>query len=641
MSKYTNLASFIIQEVGGAENIVSITHCMTRLRIKLKDNNKANKEQLESNNEIISTQEAEGKLQVIIGTHVGDVYEEIIRQTGDHDLEEEEVEEKGSLINRFAATITKIVVPTLGVLGACGIIAGLNSVLLATGVITQDSGTYLLLNAMGNACLTFFPVILGYTSAVAFGMNPFTGMILGAILIFPGIADSMNDGQPLFSIFAQTPFEMAVHKTFFNIPIVFPAMGYTSTLIPIMLVNLAAAKLEKFLNKIMPAVTRQFMIPFITILIAGVLGVLLIGPLSMILQNGLQAILTWLISVSEILAFAVITLIYQPLVIFGLHWPLITLGLMEFAAGGSSLIIAAIFPASFTHMASCLAVFLKTRSTKMKNIALPAFLSACFCIIEPSIYGVTLPVKKRFAYCMAGGLVGGSILILAHSPMYSVSMGVTGFMSFISPVTGDFMGLVWCVIACIAAMAVTFSLTWFTYRPGEDGRNEDDVLTVADKANQSEIIASPMKGKVQALSSMKDVAFSKEGMGKGVCILPEEGKIVSPFDGTIEVLYPTGHAIGLKSNQGAQLLIHVGMDTYKLKEGLFKKYKEQGMKIKKGETLISFDMSTLQKMEYCLETAVILSNSNQYLDVIQTNNSQVNYLDELMTTIDLKQVDKG
>ncbi|MBF1113851.1 MAG: PTS transporter subunit EIIC [Solobacterium sp.] len=268
----------------------------------------------------------------------------------------------------------------------------------------------------------------------------------------------------MFTLFAGTPIEMPVFKTFLGIPIIFPATGYTSTVIPIMMVNFLASKIEKTLKQVLPRVTRQFMVPFFTILFAGIVGVLLVGPISMIIQNLLQAGLNSLISTSKILAFAVITLIYQPLVIFGLHWPLITLGIMEYGSLGNSLIVASIFPASFAHMAACFAVFLKSKDIKTKNIALPAFLSACFCIIEPSIYGVTLPVKKRFGFCMIGGLVGGLILALSNSPMYAISMGVTGVMSFINPNVPGIGGLVWAIIACIAAMLVTFTLTFVTYQ---------------------------------------------------------------------------------------------------------------------------------------------------------------------------------
>lgn len=635
MRKYEKLASFIINNIGGKDNIVNITHCMTRLRIKLKDNDKVNIEELESNNNIISCQKAEGKLQVIIGTQVGEVYEEIIKQIGKVKTNEGTSQEGNSLINRFAATITKIVVPALGVLCACGIIAGLNSVLIATGMIESGSGTNILLNAMGNACLTFFPVILGYTSAVAFGMNPFVGMILGAVLIFPNISTDMNSGKVMFSIFANSPFKMDVFKTFFGLPIIFPATGYTSTLIPIMLINLCASKIEKFLDKQLPDVTKQFLSPFLTILIAGTVGVLVIGPISMIIQNGLQAGLSLLMDKSQILAFALITLIYQPLVIFGLHWPLITLGLMEFASTGSSLIVAAIFPASFTHMAACLAVFLRTKNIKMRNIAFPAFLSACFCIIEPSIYGVTLPVKKRFGFCMVGGLVGGLILALSNSPMFAISMGTTGIMSFVNPQGSGFAGLVWCVIACVAAMIITFVLTWITYRDEEDAGSEEDAKAIK-KLNTKETIVAPMNGTIKSLDDMDDIAFANGSLGKGVCIVPNEGKVFSPCSGKVTVIFPTGHAIGIKSDDGAEILIHIGTDLYDKKELLFKKYVSQGDIVKRGQLLVSFDLNKMKEKKLNADTAVIVSNTNDYLDILLNNVTTVKVKDPIFTAVRAK-----
>lgn len=634
MSKYDKLATFIIDNIGGKDNIINITHCMTRLRIKLKDYNNVNIDKLEDNKEIVSFQKAEGKLQIIIGTQVGEVYEDIIKMVDNVKNDNEEV--KGSFINRFASTITRIVVPALGVLCACGIIAGLNSVLIATGLIESGSGTNILLNAMGNACLTFFPVILGYTSAVAFGMDPFVGMILGAILIFPNIAIDMNAGDIIHSIFQGTPFEMNVYKTFFGLPVIFPGTGYASTLIPIMLINLFASKVEKFLKNKLPAVIKQFLAPFLTILVAGAIGILVIGPISMIIQNGLQAALTWLISKSKILAFAIITLIYQSIVIFGLHWPLITLGLMEFATTGSSLIVASIFPASFTHMAACLAVFLRTKSVKMKNIALPAFLSACFCIIEPSIYGVTLPVKKRFGYCMLGGLVGGLILVLANSPMYAISMGTTGIMSFVNPQSGGFGGLMWCIIACLVAMIITFILTWVTYKAGEDGKNEDDIKNDNINISRNETITSPISGLVKPLSEMKDEAFAKGSLGKGVCIYPNEGNVYAPCNGTISALFPTGHAIGITSDNGAEILIHIGTNLFDEKDKLFKKYVKQGDKVKQGDLLVSFNIVEMKEKDLNFETAVVISNTNDYLDVIVQNVDSINKNEALLAVIKSK-----
>ncbi|NLZ75222.1 MAG: PTS transporter subunit EIIC [Erysipelotrichia bacterium] len=473
--KFENLAKSIIENVGGADNISGINYCMTRLRIKLKDENIVNEDAIKANKEVVSVQYAEGRLQIIIGTQVGEVYEEVIKLTGPNKFDNEDEEKvSGSIINVLASTITKVVVPSLGVLMACGIISGLSSILMALGVIQTGDGAQILLNAMGNACLTFFPVILGYTSANAFGMDPFIGMIIGAILIFPGIETSINSGDVLFTIFADSAFAMPIYKTFLGIPIIFPATGYASTVIPIILINLIGSKIEKFLKEKLPAVTKQFFVPFFTILLTATLGILLVGPISMLLQNALSAALNWLTKVSPFIAYAVIALIYQPLVIFGLHWPLITLGIIEFMANGNSIIIAVIWVASFTHMAACLATFLRTKSIKMKNIAFPAFLSACFCIIEPSIYGVTLPVRKRFIYCMLGGLVGGIIVTATNTSIYAISMGITGFPAFIDPVTKSTTGMIWIIIAVLVAIAITFGLTWVTYKPGEDGKNEID-----------------------------------------------------------------------------------------------------------------------------------------------------------------------
>ena len=638
MATYEKLANFIIDNVGGKENIENITHCMTRLRIKLKDPSKANRTELDNNKEIVSTQIAEGKLQVIIGTHVADVYEEVIRQLGGNQNVEDE-ETKGSLMNRFAALITKIVVPSLGVLCACGIISGLNSVLVATGLIQSGDGTYLLLNAMGNACLTFFPIILGYTSAKAFGMDPFIGMIMGCVLVFPGLSDSINSGDAIGSIFSGA-MAMPIYKTFFGIPIIFPSNGYTSTVIPIILVNFIASKLEKWLKEHMPAVMRQFLVPFGTILVGCTIGILLIGPISMTIQNLLSICLNFLIAKSKILATIVITAIYQPLVVFGLHWPLISLGIVEYMTNGCSLIVGTIFPASFTHMAACLATFFRTKSTKMKNISFPAFLSACFCIIEPSIYGVTLPVKKRFGFCIIGGIVGGLILMLTNSAMYSISMGVTGFVSFVNPTTKSFMGMIWAIVACASAFAVTFILTWMSYKPGEDGKNEDDVVEtqITNVIHKKEVISSPLTGTIKPLSEMKDKAFANNELGKGICITPSEGKIVAPCDGQIVSLFPTGHAIGIKSNDGAEILIHVGTDSFNLPKDIFNVKVQQNQFVKAGDLLVEFEMDKLKKAIDDIDTAVIVTNSKDYFEIIPTTNTEVKQNDLLLTTIVSKEL---
>lgn len=473
MAKYENLVKFIIDNVGGKENVENVTHCLTRLRFKLNDDSKVNEEALKNNKDIITAQPSGGKYQVVIGTHVGDVYEELLTQLGGKNVTKEEVKEDGSLLNQFTSLITQTMLPALGFLCASCLISALSNVLTVAGLIQPGDGAQILLNAMGNAALTFFPVALGYTSAKAFKMDPFMGMLLGCILVFPGITESINSGDVLYTLFEGTAFAMPVYKTFFGLPILFPATGYTSTVIPIIFATFFASKVEKFFKKILPAATRSMVLGFFTVGIGAVVTFLVVGPISVVLNNLISVAVSTLFGKSALLALVVITLIYQPLVIFGLHWPLITVGLINFAAVGSDIIIAAIFPASFAHLAACLAVYLRTKSQNLKNVALPAVVSAVFCIIEPSFYGVTLTVKKRFGFCMLAGLVGGVILGLTNSQMYAVTMGAVGFPAFINPATGSLTNMFICFAAIAVTMAIAFGLTWITYKPGEDGYEDD------------------------------------------------------------------------------------------------------------------------------------------------------------------------
>ncbi len=630
MANYQKIVSFIIENIGGKENIEDVTHCLTRLRFKLKDDSKVHDDKLSASKEVVTTQFAGGKYQVVIGTHVGDVYEEVIRQLGSVNRSGMEEKEAGSLIDKFTSTVTQIVTPILGVLGGCALILGLSSLLVAVGVLHEGDGAQIILNAIGNACLTFFPVLLGYTSAKAFKMDPFIGMVIGAVMIFPNITETINAGEALYTLFANSAFAMPVYKTFFGIPILFPSTGYASTMIPIVMANYFASKVQSGLNKSLPSTGKYIFLPFLTILISSVSSLLLIGPISIVLTNAISFGISSLMSISPILAFVVITLIYQPLVVFGLHWALISIGIVEFFTNGNSLIVASLFPASFAHLAVCLAVYLKSKNEKTKTIALPAVISACFCIIEPSIYGITLSIKKRFGICMIAGMIGGVILGVANAPMYAVTMGVTGFVGFINPTTGNISGMITCLIAIAVTLVTAFALTWFTYKSSDEGEEKKPATPVSHK---KQIILSPMKGLTKELSEMSDKAFANGGLGKGVCIIPTEGKVVAPCDGTLSLVFPTGHAVGVTSDDGAEVLIHVGLNTALLPEGTFQKKKQQGDRVKKGEVLLTFDLEKLIKEGCNLETAVIVSNSNDYLDVVAVCGKTIDYANELFVTV--------
>ena len=655
MGTYEQLARTIIKDVGGAENIRGVTHCLTRLRFDLKNEKRVDGASLQANPDVVTTQFAGGRFQVVIGSTVGDVFDEVERQLGGNVIDAGRAQATGSLLDRFTQMITQVMTPVLGVLCGCGIIAGVMALLSALGVIVPGDGTYLILNAMGNACLTFFPILLGYTSAKTFGMNPFTGMILGCVLVFPDLATGMATGDPLYTMLAGSPLAMPVYKTFLGIPVMFPSTGYTSTVIPIIFATFVASKVERLANTYLPKAARMFVTPAITVLVAGSIALLVVGPVSIMLTNLISLGLDSLLAAAPIVAYVVFALIYQPLVIFGLHWALISIGLIEFATTGSTLLIALIFPASFAHLAVCAAVMLRSREERMRETSLAAVISACFCIIEPSIYGVTLPVRKRFGICMLAGTAGAIVMGLMGSHMFAVAMGVTGFASFIDPVTGATQGLIGCAASLAVTMVVGFGATWVTYDAADDsvsaGGSETETAPTPSGADADTapvptgpgqrhatrplrtVVLSPVSGTVAPLSQMGDPAFSGGAMGQGACVIASEGRVVAPCDGTLTVLFPTGHAFGVTTDSGAEVLVHIGTDTVQLPEGTFRVHATKGARVRAGEELVTFDLESVRRAGTSLETAVLVTDPENSLEVISLAKDVVKAGDELLLAL--------
>lgn len=462
MSKFKDLSTEIIKGVGGKENVENVTHCLTRLRFDLKDFRIIDEEKLKSLPGVISTARAGGKFQVIVGNSVNDVYTEVVNQlniAGSQKVGEEKV----GILTAITNTITKVITPTLGVLIAAGLLKGVVALLQSFNLISPDSGTLAILNALGDALFYFFPIILGYTSAETFGLNKFIGMILGAVLIYPGIGEALAGETPVFQAFTGTPFELTAYKTFLGMPIVFPMAGYSSTVIPIILINWFASKVEKFLKNSIPDIVGFAFVPFLTLILVTPLSFLVIGPIA----NILQSIIGWaamsVYNFSPILAAILIALIYQPLVIFGLHWPLITLAITNFGSLGYDYIWPMMFSASFAQTAAVMAIGLKSKNKKTKAMAVPATISGLMCIIEPAIYGFTLPDKKRFLFSMIGGAAGAVIITLFKAVQYSLGIGLLGFSGFLNP-NGDNQNVIIAAIGVLVTMVVTFALVWITYK---------------------------------------------------------------------------------------------------------------------------------------------------------------------------------
>lgn len=623
MGKYEELSKVIIDGVGGKDNIIGLTHCMTRLRFELKNDNLINEKLLSNNSKIISTTHSAGKFQVIIGNAVSDVYDELNKYLNSSNKTNQS-KEKENIVTKITNIIVKVITPTLNVLVAAGLLKGLLSILLATKLISASSGTYAILNAVGDSLFYFFPIILGYTSAEAFGLNKFIGMVLGGTLLYPALQQSMLSGEVIMSLFKGTAFESNAFATFFELPVVFPVTGYSSTVIPIILINYFASKVEKVFKKYIPDIVGFAFVPFLTLLISAPLGLIIIGPIANLLQGTIGWLTQTLLSISPILTTIVVALIYQPLVIFGLHWPLITLAITNFQTLGYDYLWPMMFTASFAQTAVVLAVGIKTKNKQTKSMVLPAFISGLMCIIEPAIYGFSLKDKKRFAFSCIGAAVGGVIITLFSAVQYNLGIGLFGFPGFINPADGSIRNMLIAIVAVLITMVISFLLTYLFFN------DVDKEETINEKSSNKTVIYSPIKGTQLPIENISDKTFASEIMGKSIAIYPESNKIVAPCNGVVESLFPTGHAIGIVGTSGESLLIHIGLDTVNLNSDIFSKHIEQGKTFNKGDILITFDKNKIEEQGYDPTVIVTLTNSKDYNNIVKTDKKSILELDEII-----------
>lgn len=478
-SKYDGLARIIIQNVGGKSNIISVAHCITRLRFKLKDESKANKEVLESTDGVIKVMQAGGQYQVVIGNQVNDVYDAVLEvghltAAGAVDEDGNAVEEdnagggKKSPVSMLIDVISGTLQPTLGVLAATGIIKGLLALFDFIGLIPSTSGTYQVWYAVADGFFYFLPIILGYTAAKKFKVNEFIGMAIGIALCYPAMVNS-TAGEVLGTVFGGTAFEMSYYQTFMGIPVIMPASGYTSSVVPIILAVAIAAPIEHWLKKVIPDVIKLFVVPFVTLVIMVPLTYLVIGPVASILCSILSLVFNAIYSipvVGGIIGGILIGAFWQVLVIFGLHWGLVPLAMINYGLMGYDTFLSPYFCVSFAQTFVVLAIILKTKNEKTKKVAIPAFISGIFGVTEPAIYGVTLPKKKPFIYSCIAGAIGGAFTGFMNTRSYSIGgLGLFGLPSFIDT-TGD-MGItnmIYIIIAILIASAVGFGLTYVMYK---------------------------------------------------------------------------------------------------------------------------------------------------------------------------------
>ena len=687
MGKYEALAKNIVKNVGGKENVAGLVHCITRLRFTLKDEGKANDDILKNMDGVVTVMKSGGQYQVVIGNHVPEVFEDVMALL---DLKEEmpveENKKPGKLLDRAIDVVSGIFQPILGIMAACGMIKGLNTLFVTLGLYSATCGGYMIINAAGDALFNFLPLFLGYTAAKKFKLKPMLGLAIGAAMCYPAIQSSTLSaaGDAAYTLFKGTMFASPVYIDFFGIPVI--SVDYTGTVIPVILAVWFASKCEKLFNKFIPDLVKFFFVPMLTLLVTLPVSVLLLGPVATFGSTLISEFTLAVRSVSPLLAGGIVGLTWQILVIFGMHWGFIPVYINNVMTLGYDNVMMPFFACTFATSAVVLAMFFKTKDKKLKEMAIPNFISGIFGVTEPAIYGMLLPLKKPFIIsCIAGGIGGAFYGHFNFRKFILGGMGIFELPNMMNP-DGTMGNIIVAFVGIAISMVVGFVLTMIFYKdkPGvmdEVTENAENVITadsntgnnievhnsaantnsniVANtKSNtvvndekiantksgsiesdsqkstvkKESIVYSPLKGNVIPLSEVEDEAFSSGILGKGAAIIPEEGVVYAPADGEISAFFPTGHAIGIKTTDGLELLIHVGMDTVQLDGKGFTPLAKAGDKVKKGQKLLEFDKELIKAEGYSTVTPVLISNFDQFDEIVATDEKYVQAGDIFLRT---------
>lgn len=585
------LAKDLVALVGGKENISGLRHCVTRVRFRLKDESLADDQKIKDLDGVISVVKGGGEYMVVIGNQVTEVYDAVCRvlgiSSGDQvSTQKSEGGRKQNIVMRVLNLIVSSIGPALNMICAGGVMKGILAILLMTGVMAQDSGMYLVLSAVADAIFYFLPIVLGYNMAARLGADPFLGLVIGASLVYPTL-----QGVDI------ELFGFTVNAT------------YTSSFLPVVIITAIAAPLSKFLTKHLPKAVSGFLSPVITLMITLPLGFAFIGPAATALGNAVNAGINVLLGAVPVLAGIVITGIYQVLVLFGIHSAMTSFSFMSLLSGNPDTVMALISFPCFAQTGVVLAIYLKTKDQKLKSVALPAFLSGIFGVTEPAIYGVTLPRIKMFVISCIGATASGIIVMLTHTQMYNFTgMGVVALLGMADPAAPNFLPA---ILAAAVTFAVSFVMAFIAYKDPVPEEGKDAAAPVTDRKEQGpEVIESPIPGKIIPLSEVPDETFSKGLLGHGIAVEPSEGKVYAPFDGTVVTVFDTKHALGLRSDSGTELLIHVGLETVNLQGKPFTAYVKSGERMKKGQLLLSFDMQQIRDAGCSLISSILVTNED-------------------------------
>lgn len=600
--EYHTLAQDILSHIGGRENIVSLVHCATRLRFKLKDNHKADAEGLKKNPGVIMVVESGGQFQVVIGNHVHDVWVAVRTEAGLTDEPSSMKEEDavaGNLLSRLIDIVSGIFTPFIGVLAASGILKGLLALAVVCGWLSVQSGTYKIWFAASDALFFFFPLVLGYTAGKKFGGNPFITMVIGGALTHPTMIAAFNASQQ----------SVAITDAFLGIPVTW--FNYSASVIPIILAAWISCWLEKQSSRRLPASMKNFFAPLICLSVTVPLTFLVIGPLatglSQMLANGYQ----WIYALAPWLAGAALGALWQVCVIFGLHWGLVPLMINNLAVLGHDSMLPMLLPAVMGQVGAALGVFLRSRDARQKMLAGSSVTAGIFGITEPAVYGVNLPLRRPFIFGCVAGAIGGAIVGFSSTHVYSFGFANIFTIAQMIPPGGVDSTLWGGIAGTLVALILSCGMTLVAGMPRKS--TPDAVSPVIPGEDD---ILSPMTGTVLALDQIPDPTFASGLLGQGAAIIPSDNKVIAPFAGEVASLFQTRHAIGLLSHSGVELLIHVGIDTVRLGGKPFTAHVKVGDTFSAGDLLLEFDRQAILDAGYDLATPIIITNSDEYPEVM-------------------------
>ncbi|MFL0166710.1 beta-glucoside-specific PTS transporter subunit IIABC [Candidatus Clostridium helianthi] len=627
---YSIVAKEIIEKIGGVNNVSSVIHCMTRLRFTLKDESIVNDDQVKKIKGVMGVMKKGGQYQIIIGNEVSKCYKEVLKlgNFSDSANNTEGSNEKQNIITKVLDVVSGSMSATMPAIIGAGMVKVLVVLLTTIGLLSNTSQTYTILSALGDATFYFLPMILVISTSKKFNINPYTFAAVIGVMVYPDFVKLLGAGSPV---------------SFLGLPVTTASYGYS--VIPVILMAWVMKYIEEIVDKITPAVTKNFLKPMLILLIAMPIAIIVIGPLGFLVGKGLSTVMYTIQDKANWIALPLMAAFMPLIVMTGMHWAFVPMALTALANPGyETLLLVAMLPSNLAQGASALAVSLKSKNKDLKQVASASSISALLAgVTEPAMYGVTIKYKKPLiASMIASGIAGLYAGIVALKVYVFATPALISIVQFIDP--NGSSNFINALITAAIAIVGSFALTWiigFNDPANEESEeslieNKMEVKEAAlDKAEaKSEaIILAPIEGKSVSLSQVNDITFSEEIMGKGAAIIPSKGIAVSPVNGVISALFETKHAIGITAEDGTEILIHIGLDTVKLGGKHFTAHVKSGDKVKIGDLLVEFDIEAIKREGYEVITPVLVTNSSDYKDVLSLIDKDVKEKDELIKVI--------